>query len=176
MQSLVPSPLHPAIVHFPIVFTILLPIAAFGALWAIRRGAQASRTWLFPVFTAAALAGTAWLALETGETDEERAEKVVGEQALETHEEAAKRFLALAIGGLVLTSAGLARGNLGRAARVAGSVAALGLVIAGYQVGHSGGRIVYGDGTSPGLSSVAGQAAGDNAEAGESGDSDGDDD
>lgn len=173
MQSLVPSPLHPAIVHFPIVFMILLPIAAFGALWAIRRGSQANRAWLFPVFTAVALVGTAWLALETGETDEERAEKAVGEQTLETHEEAAQRFLAFAAAGLVLTVAGLARGNIGRAARVAGSVAALGLVIAGYQVGHSGGQIVYGNGTAPGLSSVAG--GGESTENGESEKADDDD-
>lgn len=156
MQSLVPSPLHPAIVHFPIVFMILLPIAALGALRAIRRGSPANRAWLFPVFTAIALAGSAWLALETGENDEERAEHAIGEQPLETHEQAAERFLTLSLGSLVLISAGLVRGNLGRTARVAGSVAALGLVIAGYQAGHTGGLIVYGDGTTPGLSRVAG--------------------
>lgn len=159
MQSFIPSPLHPAIVHFPIVFMFLLPVAALGALWAIRRGARVSRAWLFPIGTAAVLVATAWLALETGESDEERAEKVVGEQALETHEEAAKRFLVLAGAGLVLTAAGLARGNVGRVARIAGSTAALGLVIAGYQVGHSGGHIVYGSAQAAGLSSVPGTAA-----------------
>lgn len=168
MQSLIPSPLHPAIVHFPIVFTLLLPLAALGALLAIRRGAPVRRAWLFPVFTAVALTGSAWLAQETGESDEERAEDVVGEQTLETHEEAAKRFLAFAAAGLVLTAAGLAGGNVGRAARVAASVAALALVIGGYQVGHSGGRIVYGSATSRGVSSVVGGAGGA-AEAGKSG-------
>jgi hypothetical protein len=159
MQSFIPSPLHPAIVHFPIVFMILLPVAAFGALWAIRRGVPAIPAWRFPVLAAAVLSASAWLALETGEIDEHRAERIVGEQALETHEAAAKRFFALTLGALLVTSAGLVRGNLGRGARVAASAAALGLVIAGYQVGHSGGRIVYGSDTTRGLSSGAGQAA-----------------
>ncbi len=154
MQSLIPSPLHPAIVHFPIVLMFLLPVAAFGALWAIRRGSAPNRAWLFPIMIATALAGSAWLALETGETDEERAENIVGEQVLETHQDAAQRFLAFAVGVLVLTSAGLIRGNLGRTARAVGSVATIGLLLAGYQVGHSGGQIVYGDGTRPGLSSL----------------------
>jgi hypothetical protein len=162
MQSLVPSPLHPAIVHFPIVFMILLPMAAIGALWAIRRGAAPLKAWLFPVGIAVALAASAWLARETGEGDEERAEDTVGEQVLETHEAAAGRFVAFAFGVLVLTSVGLARGNIGRTARVLGTVAALGLVIAGYQVGHSGGQIVYGNSATPGLIGAASGMEGGN--------------
>jgi hypothetical protein len=52
---------------------------------------------------------------------------------------------------LVIVAAGLLRGSVGRTARVAGTVAALALVAAGYQVGHSGGQLVYGDGSSAGL-------------------------
>ena len=156
---MLPSPLHPAIVHFPIVFMILLPVVALGALWAIRRGARISRAWAFPLVTAAALVGSAWLALETGETDEERAEDTVGEAVMGARS-AAERFLLLR-GRFVLIAAGFMKGRAGKAVRAAASTAALALIIAGYQVGHSGGRIVYGNGASPGISSLAPGSPGD---------------
>ncbi len=109
---------------------------------------------------AAALAGSAWASVETGESVSDGAEKVVGEQRVESHEEAAERFLLLSTGVLVIMAAGFVRGNIGRTARTVGSVAALGLIIAGYQVGHSGGQIVYGDGTQPGLTGVAAREGG----------------
>jgi hypothetical protein len=157
---MLPDPLHPAVVHFPIVFMMLLPVAAIGALWAVRRGGRVLLAWAFPVATAAALAASSWAAVETGEDVADRAEDVVGEQRVESHEEAAERFLLLSTGVLVVMAAGFLRGNAGRAARTVGSVAALGLIIAGYQVGHSGGQIVYGDGTNPGLTGVVAQQGG----------------
>jgi uncharacterized membrane protein len=146
MQSLIPSPLHPALVHFPIVLALLLPVVALTALWAIRRGIAARRAWLAPLAVVAGLALSAWISVETGEQDEERAEKVVGEQTLERHEDAAHLFLGLSVGLLALTAAGLVGGPFGRTARGLGVAASLGLIAAGFQVGHTGGRIVYGNG------------------------------
>ena len=151
MLPSLPSPLHPAVVHFPIVLMILLPIVALGALWAIRRGAAAMRAWAIPVALAAGLTLSAWAAVETGEGQGEQVEDTLGEQAVESHEEAAERFLLLSGAVLVVSAAGLLRGTVGRTARVVGTVAALGLVAAGYPVGHSGGRLVYGDATMRGL-------------------------
>ncbi len=151
MLPSLPSPLHPAVVHFPIVLMILLPVAALGAFWAIRRGAAPLRAWAVPVALAAGLTLSAWAAVETGESQGEKVEDTLGEQAVESHEEAAERFLLLSGAVLVVSAAGLLRGAVGRAARVVGTVAALGLVAAGYQVGHSGGRLVYGDATMTGL-------------------------
>lgn len=151
MLPSLPSPLHPAVVHFPIVLMILLPVAALGALWAIRRGAAPLKAWAIPVALAAGLTLSAWAAVETGESQGEKVEDTLGEQAVESHEEAAERFLLLSGAVLVVSGAGLLRGAVGRTARVVGTVAALGLVAAGYQVGHSGGRLVYGDATMTGL-------------------------
>jgi uncharacterized membrane protein len=171
MLPSLPSPLHPAVVHFPIVLMILLPVVALGALWAIRRGAAPVRAWAIPVALAAGLTLSAWAAVETGEGQEEKVEDVVGEQALSTHEEAAERFLLLSGIVLVVSGAGLLRGTVGRTARVVGTVAALGLVAAGFQVGHSGGRLVYGDATTTGLvggslAQIEGGAEGREAEGG----------
>ena len=140
---MLPDPLHPAVVHFPIVFTFLLPLAAGFAIWRIRRGAQVLRAWSLTVALAAALSASAWVAVETGERDEEGAERIVGDAPMHSHEEAAERFLLLSGGLLVIAGAGLLRGPVGTATRMAAAVGALGLVAAGVQVGHSGGELVY---------------------------------
>lgn len=151
---MLPDPLHPAVVHFPIVLMAFLPLAALGALWAVRRGAAPARAWAVPVVMAGALTLSAWASLETGQDQEERAEDIVGEQRIETHEEAAERFLIFS--GLVfaLSAAGLVRGAAGKGMRAAATVATLGLLVAGYQVGHSGGTLVYGEGGAPGVSQL----------------------
>jgi uncharacterized membrane protein len=139
-------PLHPLVVHFPIVLAVLLPISVFVTLWAVRKGATARRVWAVPLAFSAALTLSAWVALQTGEAQEDRVEDVVGEAAIHGHEEAAERFLVLSGVLLVVAAAGLAGGTVGRAARLVTAAGAVGLVAAGAQVGHSGGTLVYRDG------------------------------
>jgi len=140
---MLPNPLHPAIVHFPIVLVILLPFFAIGALWAIRRGASARKTWLIPTAVAAALTVSAFVSLRTGQAQGEKVERVVPEKVVDAHEEAAERFLVLSGVLLAVVGAGLAGGVVGRSARLVSTVGALGLVVAGVQVGASGGDLVY---------------------------------
>ena len=139
-------PLHPLVVHFPIVLAVLLPISIAVALWVIRKGTTPRRAWAVPVAFAAGLTLSAWVATQTGESQEDRVERVVARGALHGHEEAAERFLVLSGVLVLVTAAGLSRGNVGRAARLVSAVGALGLVVAGVQVGHSGGTLVYRDG------------------------------
>jgi uncharacterized membrane protein len=139
-------PLHPLVVHFPIVLVTLLPISVGIALWMIRKGTTPRRVWAVPVALAAALALSAWVATQTGESQEDRVERVVARGALHGHEEAAERFLVLSGVLVLVTAAGLSRGNVGRAARLVSAVGALGLVAAGVQVGHTGGTLVYREG------------------------------
>jgi uncharacterized membrane protein len=141
-----PDPLHPAVVHFPIVLMILLPLAAAGALWAISRGVGTAKAWAIPLAAAAALTASSWVAVETGEGEEDKVEQVVAESSLHGHEEAAERFLLLSGAVLALAVAGLLRGVPGRVARLGTTAGALGLVVLGVQVGHSGGNLVYRDG------------------------------
>lgn len=146
MQSLIPNPLHPAVVHLPIAFAVILPIFAIGALWFIRRGAKRGAAWGIFVAMSAALVASAWVSLQTGEQQEERVEDVVSERSLHQHEEAADLFLAVSAGVLLVATGGLVGGRIGQASRLlatAGTVAVLG---AGWNVGHSGGMLVYRDG------------------------------
>lgn len=140
---MIPYPLHPAIVHFPIVLALLAPILAAAAFWAIHSGRVTRRAWIGILVVQIALVGAAWAATETGEQEEERVERVVAERHIEEHEEAAERFLALAALVLPLAAAGLLAGPIGtlnRVLTIALSVAALGAAGA---VGHSGGELVY---------------------------------
>jgi hypothetical protein len=140
---MIPNPLHPAVVHFPLVLAFLLPVAAMAALWMIRRGAAARRAWSVPVVVAAALTLSAWAALQTGEAQEERVERVVAEQPLHAHEEAAERFIATTAIVLVIVATGLLPGMAGKGARIVGTLGAVVLVAGAAWVGHSGGQLVY---------------------------------
>ena len=158
---MLPIPLHPALVHFPIVFVVLMPIVAGITLWAIRRGSRPARVWLAPLALAVALSGSAWLAVETGKDQEERVEKVVSETVLDVHADAAERFMYLSFALTGLVALGLLRGRAGDVVRGASLVAAAALTFAGYQVGHSGGQLVYEHGAASAYTHPSSTAAGE---------------
>lgn len=149
-------PLHPLVVHFPVVLAVLLPISVLVALLVIRKGATPRRVWSVPVAVAGALALSAWAATQTGEAQEDRVERVVARGALHGHEEAAERFLVLSGVLVVVAAAGLARGTVGRAARLVTAAGAAGIVVAGVQVGHSGGVLVYREGAASAYTEATG--------------------
>ena len=62
-----PDPLHPVVVHFPIVLAALLPWIALGVPLATARGWLPRRAWAGVVLAAALVAGAGWMAEETGE-------------------------------------------------------------------------------------------------------------
>ncbi|MFQ5514045.1 MAG: DUF2231 domain-containing protein [Myxococcota bacterium] len=140
---MLPNPLHPAVVHFPIVLALLLPLASALGLLTIRRGRRTAHAWAGVVVLQAALALTCWLALETGEHEEETVERVVAERHIEAHEEAAEGFATLAAAGCVVALLGLLAGILGSTARIAHLGLSLVLLAGGVRVGHLGGELVY---------------------------------
>ena len=158
---MLPDPLHPVVVHFPVVLAVLLPIFAVGALWTIRRGARPRRAWSVPLAVAAALALSAWVALETGEATAERVESVVADAPLDAHEEAAEAFIAGSVVVLLIMGAGLAPGLVGVSARLVSTVGAVGLVAGAVWVGHSGGQLVYRHGAASAYTSPSDRAAAD---------------
>lgn len=142
-------PLHPVVVHFPIVFSTLLPllIAVFGGLIFTKR--ISPRWWAMVLAFQLALSLSTYIALETGENEEDTVERFVSEQSLEEHEHLAKRFFILTLVGSGLALAGMATSLLGSAAGLAPIAYALTLLLslltlgAGIATGHAGGKLVY---------------------------------
>ena len=140
---MIPDPLHPAVVHFPIVFALVLPIVAIVAVLRARSSERPRSAWMTVVALSIALVGSAWLSVATGERDEEPVERVVAESVLHDHEEAGELFLGLSVGVAALVVFGLLGGRAGLFVRYAGTVAILLLPLAAFRVGHSGGSLVY---------------------------------
>jgi hypothetical protein len=122
---------------------VLVPVFAVVALVAVQRGARPLRTWGVAAAMFALLAVSSWASIETGEDQEETVEAVVPDAALDTHEDAADQFLWLAVAVFGVATVGVLQGRIGTAARVLATVGSLGLLVAGYRVGHSGGELVY---------------------------------
>jgi uncharacterized membrane protein len=140
---MLPDPLHPAVVHLPIALAVLTPLFAALLLLAIRSGRIPLLGWSVVVLLQALLVGSAYLAHETGEEDEERAEKVVDEALIEEHEEASDWVLWLGGAGLAAALLGLARGPAGGFARAGALVISLLTLAAAVRTGHLGGELVY---------------------------------
>ena len=138
-----PDPLHPAVVHLPIALAVLMPMLALLGALAIRLKAVPPRTWAAVILLQVVLVGSGWMALETGEEQEERVEEVVAERHVEEHEERAEAFQLAGVLTLLVVAAGMLPGAAGGIARGATVLAALAVLAAGIQVGHSGGELVY---------------------------------
>lgn len=140
---MLPDPLHPAVVHFPIALAILVPLLAALVLGAIRGGIVPARGWLVVVLAQFLFAGSAWFAAETGEDQEERVEKVVAERHIETHEEAAEWLFRIAVVGALVSGAGLLAGRAGSIGRIATLAVGVAAIAASVQAGRTGGALVY---------------------------------
>jgi uncharacterized membrane protein len=162
---MLPNPLHPAVVHFPVVLAFLLPLFVAGGFWALRRGVAPRRAWLLPTIVAGAIAVSAWVSVETGEAEDERVERVVSENAIEAHEELAETFLATSAVITVIAAAGLLGGITGRIARFSTLAGSLALIVVVARVGHTGGQLVYRYGAASAYTG-AGASAGDSIRAG----------
>lgn len=139
-------PLHPAIVHLPLGLAFFAPVVAAILLGFALAGKLARTHVLIAIALQAVLVVSAVAALQTGEGAEDRAERVVNEQYIETHEHRAQTFTVFA--GLTLAAmlVALAVANLGAAAKAALAVTlAMTLVGTGLAVrtGHAGGELVY---------------------------------
>jgi hypothetical protein len=95
------------------------------------------------LFVAIALAGSAWIAVQTGAREEDAVEDVVSRSAIHEHEEAAEVFMPLTFAMLLLVGGGLFTNRVGKVARPAAAVASVVLLGFGFQVGESGGELVY---------------------------------
>lgn len=160
-MNLMPDPLHPALVHFPVVLITLGSAVAVFAVFC-RKGCV-------PAFAAVLLglgALGAWAALASGRSDGGLLENVSSqmESLLEAHEGWAERTLTAAV---IAAVAAVGSALLVRFPRVARGVAVVAALAAGvasytvYETGHRGGALVFkhGAGVSATVSAPAADVA-----------------
>ena len=138
-------PLHPAVVHLPLALAVLMPVLAAGVAWALWSRRVGQPAWLAIVALQALLLGSAVVAVNTGEAEEDRVEAVVDRSIIHEHEEMAEQFvwavgLTLVLGGLVPV---VRRAALARALTAAFVAATVLVAVQGVRVGHAGGQLVY---------------------------------
>lgn len=136
----IPSPLHPAVVHFPIVLILLGCAVAVVAAF--------TRRWHLPLLGAVLLslgAAGAVVSVSTGAREGE----LVGETAgsvLDEHEDWAERTRTVALVAAALGIAAVAVSRMPRTARLLGActaIAAAGAAWCVVETGHRGGQLVY---------------------------------
>jgi uncharacterized membrane protein len=154
-----PSPLHPAVVHFPIVLilagTVVAVVSVFLRRWHL--------PWLSALVLAAGAAG-AIAATYTGGQEAETAGELspAAEQILEEHEEWGEMTRNLAVAAALLATAAAAAAKVRVAGRGLSTVAAACALAAASgvaQAGHYGGQLVYHHGV--GLNTAAAASAGE---------------
>jgi uncharacterized membrane protein len=140
---MLPDPLHPAVVHFPVVLAMLLPAAALLGMLAVRRGTAPRSAWSYVTLVAFLLFASSFVAVRTGEQEEETVEEVVDHDTIHEHEEKGERLQLLAGIGFLVFAAGLSGGAIGRIARPAALLGSLAIAGQAYLTGDSGGELVY---------------------------------
>jgi uncharacterized membrane protein len=135
-------PLHPMIVHFPLVLALLMPLTIIYAVFIADKKNRNSKIWLGILVTAVALSATSFLSMELGEGNEEIVEKVVSEHQIEEHEESAETFTYSTVASVLL--AGLVFfgkfGNIPKFGLILTSFFTLAMA---FPTGHSGAELVY---------------------------------
>ncbi len=137
-------PLHPAIVHLPVVLTFILPVLILIFAWAIRAGKMSKELWLVLVGFQILVTATGYISLETGEDDEEKVSAVVGKKIIHEHEDSAEVFVGTTV---IALAAGIVVWFLQPAfqdkARFLVALISLLPVFFAWRTANKGGEIVY---------------------------------
>ena len=132
------------IVHFPLALTFIVPILVVIFAIMIRMNKMNPKSWLIIVGLQMVIVGTGYIALESGETEEDQVEKVVSKNLIHEHEEAAEVFVGSTVVALVLSIAAFfVRKEIGFPLKIVISLIGLVSSYLSYRTGHLGGELVY---------------------------------
>src|SRR5579883_12398 len=141
-MNFLPNPLHPAVVHFPIVLLLVGAVVALAAIFVRKHGVPALAAGLLVL----GAVGT-WGAVESGESDGGLVENAAPQvnDLVDAHETWAKRTLAISVLAAFAAGGSMLTVRWPRTARTVAVVAALASVAAAYcvyETGHRGGALV----------------------------------
>ncbi|MCB0366819.1 MAG: hypothetical protein H6624_06965 [Bdellovibrionaceae bacterium] len=136
-------PLHPIIVHFPIVLGLFLPVVLVAILWLQKKGRAEKGSWWGAVVISFLFLASAIVANKTGEGDEDRVEKVVAHDIIHEHEEAAESLVVLAGVVFLLTVGATAWPKGGEHLKWVAVLGSLVAAAALVRTAHLGGELVY---------------------------------
>lgn len=153
-------PLHPAIVHLPLGVAFVVPFVAAALAWAVWRGRLPRASFALLTALQAIVVAGGLVAVQLGERDAKRVEPLIGEAAVEVHEERAELFL-WAAGAVLVGAAALLVVPKGRAPAAAAVVTAGAAAVAllGARAGEAGGELVYRHGAAAAFQERAGREA-----------------
>ena len=158
---------HPKVVHIPIALAVLMPLIAGGVVFAYLRGWLDHRTWMIVFLLQGVLLGSGFVAMSTGEREEERVEQVVSERHIEAHEESAELFVwsSAILLALMAVSVALKEGELKTAVVIFCTLGTVVVAAFGYRTGEAGGRLVYEHGAADAYVDAAGESTSNRIEA-----------
>ncbi len=138
-------PLHPKLVHLPLGLAVVLPLVLLVLTFAIYRNWLPPRAWWLGVMLSALMSASAFIAMNTGDADEERVERVVAEHEIHEHETAAEYFSYIGTGVmlLVVATAFVKDRRKMLALQSLCTLLAIFTLSVAIRTGHLGGKLVY---------------------------------
>lgn len=137
-------PLHPFMAHIPLVLALCLPIVIVSSIVFIMKKKISPRLWWVPVIIQITIVVFSYIALETGEDQEDTVLQFVAKPFIQQHENAAEIFSGLGVILLGLMAVVLFVGeSLARNLRFLTAVLSLIPLAAGLYAGRLGGAIAY---------------------------------
>lgn len=137
-------PFHPLIAHFPLTLAFILPVLIVIFAFMIKINKMTPRGWLIIVGLQLVTTITGYVALESGEIEEELVQKVVPKEYIHEHENTAEIFVGSTVIALVVSIAAFfLRKELQFYVKLCVALLSLVSCFFGYKTGKLGGELVY---------------------------------
>ncbi len=139
-----PLPFHPMIVHFPIALSVILPLLTLIFAFLIKTRKMNTGVWAIIIGLHLFTVATGYIALESGETEEETVQRVVAKEEIAKHEKYAEIFVGITVVATVFSIvAFFVTANIQFYVQLANVIILLVGAFYAFETGEHGGDLVY---------------------------------